>query len=186
MTTYPIQLRLGGRAVLVVGGGGVATRKVAGLLAAGAQVRVVAPEISLELESRPVTIVRRPYQRGDIANAELVFIAISDTEVAQQIYEDAVAARIWVNAADDPARCTFILPAVVRRDPVTISVSTDGASPALASWLRRWLERTLPADLGRIANKLNDERRSLHASGISTESVSWDDCIAQALAGLTS
>lgn len=142
-TAYPVQLDLSGRNVLVVGGGRIAARKAQGLLAAGARVTVVAPDIAPAVAALRVEISPRPYRSTDLDGAWLVVTATDDAAVNARVAADATAARIWVNSADDPANCSFTLPAVARRGPITVAVATAGRSPALAGWLRRSLEREL-------------------------------------------
>ena len=120
---YPVSLVLEGRPVLVVGGGRVAARKVDGLLACGAQVHVVAPRVADELKQRHgVTVEERPYRDGDVAGYRLVVSATDDAAVNRAVHDEAEAAGVWVNSADDPANCTFTLPSVLRRGPITVAV----------------------------------------------------------------
>jgi siroheme synthase-like protein len=145
---YPIALDLRGRSCLVVGGGPVAERKVDGLLAAGARVTIVSPRLTPGLRSRAgrghCRHVGRRYASGDVAGHALVLVATGTDSVAARVYRDARRAGVLVNAADDPARCDFRLPAVLRRGRLTVAVSTGGASPALATVVRDELERLLP------------------------------------------
>ena len=171
---YPVVLRVGGRRVLVVGGGAVAARKVDGLVAAGALVTVVAPVVDDAIASRPdVRIERRPYASSDLAGQRLVIVATDDSLVQREVARDAEAAGIWVNAADDPENCSFFLPAVERRGSVIVAVSTQGASPALASHLRDRIAETLPANVDEVCADLARQRREVHEDGGSTEDVDW-------------
>jgi siroheme synthase-like protein len=171
---YPVVLRVAGRRVLVVGGGAVAARKVAGLADAGAQVTVVAPTVDPSIEAIPgVTVERRPYRSGDLDGYRLVIAATNDLAVQQQVFDEGEAAGVWVNAADDPDRCSFILPAIERRGPVIIAVSTQGASPALAGHLRDQLAAALPANIEEVADELAAQRRQIKAAGGSTEDHDW-------------
>jgi precorrin-2 dehydrogenase/sirohydrochlorin ferrochelatase len=163
-----------GRPVLVVGGGRVAARKVRDLVACGAQVTVVAPEVDDNvLAAEGVAVERRPYRAGEAAGYRLVVTATGDRSVDQQVFDDAEAAGVWVNSADDPARCTFTLPAVVRRPPVLVTVATGGHSPALATWLRRRLEAELGLEVAVLAGLLDEARSRVKASGGSTEDLDW-------------
>ncbi|HSS11351.1 MAG TPA: NAD(P)-dependent oxidoreductase, partial [Acidimicrobiales bacterium] len=103
---YPVNLILTGQECLVVGGGSVAARKVAGLLACDADVRVIAKDVGPELRALDVRFEERPYQRGDVAGFRLVIAATNDSAVNHAVYEDAQLAGIWVNSADDPIACT--------------------------------------------------------------------------------
>jgi siroheme synthase-like protein len=125
-------LDLRGRDCLVVGGGRVATEKVQGLLDCAASVTVVAPEVDDDLLQLPVQVVRRAFRPQDAADRFLVISATNDRAVNIEV---AAASRLC-NVADDPDLCHFILPAIVRRDPIVVGVSTGGASPALAQRIR--------------------------------------------------
>ena len=179
---YPIMLDLSGVEVLVVGGGRVAHRKIEGLLTAGAKVTVVARSAIDSIRSMPVECVVRGYEPADLDGVLLVITATDDPAVNAAVSADAAARRIWVNSADDPANCTFTLPAVARDGAVTIAVSTGGASPALASHLRGeiedWLGQIGAAD---AAVALAAQRRDLQADGVSTESIDWSDRVQTAL-----
>jgi precorrin-2 dehydrogenase/sirohydrochlorin ferrochelatase len=170
---YPVNLIVAGRRCVVVGGGAVAARKVDGLIAAGAEVVVVAPEISEQIRARGVRLVERPYRTGDLDEAWLAIVATDDPEVNRAVYAEGEAARMWVNAADDPAACSFTLPAVVRRGPVMVAVSTAGRSPALASWLRDEVAAQVGPEVGLLAEWLSEARGQLKAAGRSTEDVDW-------------
>ncbi len=125
-------LDLHGRDCLVVGGGRVATEKVQGLLECDAKVTVVAPRIDEELWRLPVSKLLRAFEPEDAADRFLVIAATNDRAVNIEV---AAVSRLC-NVADDPELCNFILPAVVRRDPIVVGVSTGGASPALAQRIR--------------------------------------------------
>jgi precorrin-2 dehydrogenase/sirohydrochlorin ferrochelatase len=172
-TLYPVSLVVAGRRCVVVGGGSVAARKASSLVAAGADVLVVAPEIADEVRELPVELAERPYRPGDLDQAWLVIAATDDPEVNRQVHADGAAARVWVNAADDPEACAFTLPAVLRRGPVTVAVSTGGRSPALAGWLRDKIAGELGPEIGRLAEMLSEARDELQAAGRSTEGVDW-------------
>jgi siroheme synthase-like protein len=174
---YPVLLSLTGRPCLVVGGGPVAARKARGLLAAGADVTVVAPEISPEVEAIGVHVERRAYQRGDVAGFRLVIAATDDPAVNGAVYDDADAAGIWVNAADDPGTCSFTLPAVLRRGDLTVSVSTAGHSPALARWLRDQIGEELGPEYEVLLRLLAERREALRSNGTPTEGMNWQDAI---------
>ncbi len=170
---FPINLNLDGRRCLLIGGGPIATRKAAQLLACGAELTVIAPEITDELRSRPVTIIERRFQSGDLEGFRLVVTATADPVVDQQIFDEAEQLGIWVNSADDPERCTFTLPAVIRRGDVMVTASTGGTSPALSTWLRQQLSGIIGEEFSLIAAELAAERSRIHAAGASTEDINW-------------
>ncbi len=181
---YPVNLIVEGRPCLVVGGGPVAARKAAGLVACGAVVTVVAPSVGAEVAALGVAVERRVYRRGEAGAYRLVITATDDPDVNQAVHDDAEGAGVWVNSADDPERCTFTLPAVVRRGPVLVTASTGGQSPALASWLRARLDADLEPELAELAAALAARRAALHAEGRSTEGLDWGPVIEAELARL--
>lgn len=171
---YPVNLVVSGRRCVVIGGGAVAARKAEGLSAAGADVVVVAPQISEAVRSLPgVTVVEREYHSGDLDGVWLAVAATDDSEVNRKVHADGQAAKVWVNAADDPQACSFILPAVVRRGPVVVAVSTSGYSPALASWIRQKVADQLGPEVALLAEWLSEAREEMKATGRSTEEVDW-------------
>jgi siroheme synthase-like protein len=175
---YPVVVRLSGRPVLVVGGGLIALRKAQGLHAAGARLTVVSPEVVPGFAGLDgITVHRRGYRSDDLAGHLLVVAATNDPAVQQQVFDDGEAAGVLVNSVDDPDRCSFILPAIVRRGPVIVAVSTQGRSPALASQLRDRLAGAIPADIERIADEAAARRAEIHASGRSTEDEPWPDLL---------
>jgi precorrin-2 dehydrogenase/sirohydrochlorin ferrochelatase len=152
---------------------------VAGLLAGGAHVHVVATEVSAGLKATDgVTWEERPYRRGEAARGyRLVVTATDDRSVNQAVFDDADAAGVWVNSADDPDRCSFTLPAVVRRGPLMLTVATGGHSPAVASWLRSRLEREYGPEYETLIQLLAEERAALQAAGRSTEGLAWQTAL---------
>lgn len=170
---FPVNLNLHGRPVLVVGGGRIALRKVEQLLMADAEVTVLSPMFVDEFSSLPVTLVHREYAAGDIDSYRLVITATGNTPVDQQIFDECEAKGIWINSADDPDRCAFTLPAAFRRGALMVTVSTGGASPALASWLRSRLEEAIGPEFTDVVASLAVERSAVHAAGKSTEDINW-------------
>lgn len=144
----PLFLALAGRRVVLVGGGRVAAGKLRQLLAAGADVMVVAPEVCDEIAASGVEIVRRGFADHDLDGAWLI-VAAATPDVNAAVAAAADVRRLFVNAVDDPANASAFLSGVVRRDGVTIAVSTSGHAPALTALLREALDAVLPHDLGR-------------------------------------
>lgn len=174
---YPVNLRIDGRPVLLVGGGAVALEKIEELAACGATVTVVAPEVRDDVAALAAEVRRRPFQDGDTAGFRLVVVAVADRDVAARVSAEADAAGTWVNSADDPARCTFTLPARLRAGDLLVTVSTGGASPAFATWLRdeidAWLE---PAHL-QLLELLAAERHRMRAEGRPTNHPGWHEAL---------
>lgn len=142
---FPVMLNVEGQACLVVGGGGVAARRVNSLLGEGARVTVIAveavPAVKRLAADGEITLHQRPYRPGEATAYTLVFAATDQREVNQQVFEDARGAGIWVNVADDPPFCTFHVPARVRRPPLEIAIASGGDAPFVTRRLRQLLER---------------------------------------------
>jgi len=142
---YPVRLNLQGKRCLVVGGGGVALRKVDGLLEEKAVVTVIAPEACAGLEklagAGEIELQRRAYLAGEATDFVLVFAATDDRDTNRQAFEDADRAGVWANVADDPELCSFHLPARVRRGKLQLGVASAGEAPFAVRRLRQVFER---------------------------------------------
>ena len=172
---YPVGLVMRGKRCLVVGGGEVAARKATGLVEAEAQVHVVAEEVrpAMTQVRGLASIEERSYRRGEAAGYRLVVAATGDPSANQAVYDDGEAAGVWVNSADDPGRCSLVLPAVARQGPVSVAISTSGYSPALASWLKGHVTEHMGPEVALLAEFLAAARAELRGSGRSTEEVDW-------------
>jgi precorrin-2 dehydrogenase/sirohydrochlorin ferrochelatase len=151
MGFIPIFLQVERRPCLVVGGGGVALRKIRTLVAAGARVTVISPEIVPAISdlanAGAIGVRRRAYQQGDMAGHHLVYAATGDAELSRRLFEEARQLNILINVADTPDCCSFIVPSVIRRGRLQIAISTEGASPALSRALRQRMESWLGDEL---------------------------------------
>jgi siroheme synthase-like protein len=147
-------LDLRGRDCLVVGGGRVATEKAQGLMAGGASVTVVAPEIDAELRATGVSLHERPFTASDVVGRFLVIAATNDRRVNSAVSAAAERRNTLCNVADDPELCNFILPAVLRRGPIVVGVSTGGASPALAQRIRDDVDDLIGPEHAELADRL--------------------------------
>jgi siroheme synthase-like protein len=174
---YPVNLVLTGRPCLVVGGGRVALTKVRGLTDAGARVTVVAPEVVPEVAALADVVELRPYREGEAAGYRFVIAATGDPQVNQQVYDDGEAAGVWVNSADDPQRCSAILPARVRQGRLTLTVSTGGHSPAVAAWVRERLAREYGPEYDQLVGLLSEAREEARAQGVGTEHLDWKQAL---------
>jgi siroheme synthase-like protein len=171
---YPVNLIVADRACLVVGGGRVAADKARGLLECGARVHVVASRVGDEVRAlEGATWDERPYRSGEVAGYALAITATDDPETNRLVFTEGEAHGVWVNSADDPANCTFTLPARIRRGDLLITVSTGGHSPALSTWVRRALEREVGPEYETLLGILSEERTRLKAAGRSTEGLDW-------------
>jgi precorrin-2 dehydrogenase/sirohydrochlorin ferrochelatase len=188
MGYYPVFLEMKDRPCVVVGGGAVAERKVEGLLAVGARVTVVSPELTPALAALKAKgrlhHVDRPYREGDLDGHDLAVVATDDGAVNADVAREGRRLGVWVNAVDDPENCDFILPSVIRRGDVTIAASTGGASPALARHLREELEAFLSEEYGPLAELLREVRQELRLRGITADPETWQRAIDRPLRAL--
>ena len=178
---YPVVLDLTGRPCLVIGGGAVALRKVAGLVEAGARVTVVSPSLTPALlrlaAEAPLRWQPREYAQGDAAGFTLVMVATDDRAVNAAVAAECRERGIWVNCADDPARCDFVLPSVLHRGAVTVAVSTGGRSPTMARLVREELDALLPRDVAPLTEVMADVRRALREVGVSLDAERWQQAL---------
>ena len=174
----PLAFKLNGKRVVVIGAGRVAGAKIELLVEAGADVLVISPEVLVELPES-VSLVQREYRAGDLAGADLVIAAVGIASVNEVIVAEAREQRVWLNVVDNPALCDFFFTAVHRDGPVTVSVSSEGSSPALAKYVRDLVARLLPQNLAAVAETLRVERLTHQASGLSTESRDWSRRVAE-------
>ena len=165
MKYYPVHLDINNRNVLVVGGGSVGTRKVKTLLDCGARVTVVSPEVSRQLRelaaSGDIILAERSYQSEDLTGVFVVIGATDDETLNQQISSDADRLNTLCNIADRPEVCNFILPSIVQRDDLVITISTSGQSPALAKKLRKTLENQFGEEYGTLLQLMGAIRKKL-------------------------
>lgn len=178
LPTFPVGLRVAGKAVLVVGAGPIAARKAAPYVDQGAVVTVVAPHHSPDMDR--LAVRRRLYRRfapADLTNQWFVVTATGHPEVDGAVFAAAEQQRVWCNAADDPEHCSVILPAVSRRGPITISIATGGTSPAVASWLRRRIDALLNDHTLQVAEVATRVRRAVRDAGHRTEVPGWAEVL---------
>ena len=186
MALYPVFIEAGGRRVIVIGGGHVAAEKVRGLLNAEADITVVSPTLLPELEEHlaagRIRHVPREYREADLDDGyEFIMVATDDGVINAEVAAAGKKRGIWVNAADDPKNCDFILPAVVRKGKITLAASTSGTSPALARRLREELDAYLTEDMPALADLLAEVRQEVRARDIKIDSDTWQRAIDQRL-----
>jgi precorrin-2 dehydrogenase/sirohydrochlorin ferrochelatase len=157
---YPAFLNISGKNVVVVGGGTIAERKVLTLIRAGAVVTVISPTLTKRLfrekEKNTIRHISRTYRKGDLSGS---FLAIAATDIPSVNSKVAREATALVNVVDVPKECTFIAPSVVRRGPLTIAISTGGASPAFSKTIRKELEKTISPDVGEYLSFMGEMRK---------------------------
>lgn len=180
MTThhsYPVHLLLHQRRCLVVGAGNIALHKAAGLVDAGADVTVIGPSVHRDFAQMPVTLEARPYRSGEVSTYRLAIACTDDPAVNQQVFVEGEAAGVWVNSADDPGNCAWILPSVARTGDLTITASTNGRSPAMASWLRRRFQAEFDERYTLLLDLLAEVRAEARAHFGTSEIRGWNEAL---------
>jgi siroheme synthase-like protein len=146
-------------------------------LQVGADVTVVSPELSSKLTSLvsqgSVRHIARRYQAGDLNGQSLAFVATDDAEVNGAVFLQGKERGVWVNAADDPAHCDFILPSVLRRGELVVAVATGGSSPALSRAIREELEAYFTGDYAMLAEIVGEVRRELKKYSLHPSADAW-------------
>lgn len=178
MRYYPVYLDIAGKPAVVIGGGDVAMQKIKGLLDAGAEVTVVAPELNDEVrelaDAGKLRHIDRDYEPGDLEGYVVAFVATDDRSINATVAREGKERRVWVNAVDDTPNCDFIMPAIVRRGDLTVAVSTAGRSPAMARKMREELEAFLTEDFVLMLDLAAEVRKELLDKSIMIEPNIWN------------
>ena len=183
MDYMPLFFDLKGKPCLVVGGGDIAVRKAALLKRAGAHLRIVSREMGDEIKALLTgpehSLVEKNYETSDLDGVELVIAATDNNTVNEQVSGDARARSLPVNVVDNPALCTFILPAIIDRSPIVIGVSSGGQSPVLARLIRSKLESTIPASYGRLGQLVGSFRDAVKQkfTNVNQRRIFWENIL---------
>lgn len=181
---YPIFMDIENQPCLVVGGGDVAEQKVTGLIAAGAVVTVESPELTANLQALAqaefIRHKKQDYHPATMTGMKLVIAATNDEAINEKIFHDASASNIPVNVVDDPKRCSFIVPSIVRQGALQIAISTAGISPALSKKIRRELEEKFDESYGAFLELLAEFRPLVTQSikDFETKKALWEQVLA--------
>ena len=178
---YPIYLNVCDRKCIVIGGGKVALRKVQILLEYGAEVDVISPELAPELiklaQDNQISTFSREYKDGDLEKAFVVIAATDSDEINRQVAAEARRRSILINVVDDAMYSDFIVPSVMRRGDITITVSTSGKSPALARKLRTQIERDIGEQYVPLTDLIAEVRKEILEAGIKVSGDSWQEAL---------
>ena len=184
-TFYPVFLNLTERRCVIIGGGQIAEGKISKLLDSGAKIIVISPDATQGIrgfaERGQIEFDLRKYQEGDLQGAFLAIAATNDRVVNQEIFEEAEKQGILLNAVDDMPRCSFIAPSIVERGPVTVAISTGGASPALARKLREKMEVSSALDWADATSVLSKARQIIKDKQITVDPQRWQCCMTDEL-----
>jgi siroheme synthase-like protein len=174
---YPANFIVAGRRCVVVGAGRIALRKIEGLLAAGADIEVIAPEavdgLRALADAGTVRWSAREFVASDLDDAWLAVTATSTPAVNRAVFLAGEERRVWVNAADDPANCSFSLMSVVRQGDIVVTIGTNGRSPALATFLRDHVATEMGKEYAQLLELLSETREAIRDSGRSSEDADW-------------
>ena len=176
--SYAVFLALQGRKCVVVGAGDVGERKIDGLLDSGAEVVVIGPEATSEVRARArdgrIAWIDREYAAGDLDGAFLAIAATDDREVNKRVAEEAAERRVLLNVVDDPELCTFTAPSLLKRGDLTVAISTNGRSPAMARKVREDLEGRFPENYGDLVAAAAEARDALREEGRQITGEVWN------------
>jgi len=173
MRYYPVFLDIADKPVVVIGGGNIAHQKMENLLAAGAKVTVISPELNEEMaalrDDGKYMHLARTYEPGDIEGYELVFVATDDHDENRRVWKEGRERHIWVNAVDDIPNCDFIMPGIVKQGELILAISTSGTSPAMARKVREDIQAFLTDDDSTLLDLAAEVRRELREQGIAVK-----------------
>ena len=182
---YPVYLDVKDRLCVIIGGGPIGEGKIASLLECGADIRMICPDVTEDVQDMADTGVihleKRVYEEGDLEGAFVVIAATNDNTVNRRIADEAERLGVLLNVADVTHLCNFIAPAVVRKGEVTVAISTAGLSPALARKLRETLEVSHDLDYADMASTLAEVRMELRREGVAVHPDHWQTCLSQDL-----
>lgn len=182
---YPVYMNLAGKRCVIVGGGTIAQGKIAALRQAGAIITLISPDatpgIQKAAQMGDVEWLARKYQPGDLEGAFIAVAATNVWHVNREIYEEADRMGVLLNVVDDPDLCTFIAPSIVKRGPVTLAISTGGASPALARKMRETLANDASLKWADLAGVLGRARKLIKEQRTVVDPERWQCCITEEL-----
>ena len=185
---YPVYLNLKGRPCVILGGGRVAEGKISRLREAGARITVISPQVTPAIRAAAqeghLNWCDREYQDGDLLQAFLAIAATNVRGVNRQIFQEAERQNVLLNVVDDAPLCTFIAPSIVERGPVTLAISTAGASPALARKLRESLTHDPVLDWADLAGVMSQVRSQVKKRGAVVDPQRWQCCLSSQLLDL--
>ena len=185
---YPVYLDVKDRLCVIIGGGPIGEGKIASLLECGANIWMICPDVTEDVQDMADTGVihleKRVYEEGDLEGAFVVIAATNDNTVNRRIADEAESLGVLLNVADVTHLCNFIAPSVVRKGEVTVAISTAGLSPALARKLRETLEVSGDLDYADMASTLAEVRGELRGEGNVINADHWQACLTQELLDL--
>jgi precorrin-2 dehydrogenase/sirohydrochlorin ferrochelatase len=162
---FPAYFNLNHKKILLVGGGYIALEKLEKLVDFTEEIVVISKEFSVDFSSfakeHNIEMQERSYVKGDIDGFDIVIVATDTVHLHKEIFEESRSSRILVNSVDDTAYCDFIFPSYVKRGDLTVSISTSGASPALAKRFRAYIENLIPSSIENFLIEMKKLRKSM-------------------------
>jgi precorrin-2 dehydrogenase / sirohydrochlorin ferrochelatase len=180
-TYFPVFLNIRRKKCVVVGGGEVAFRKVRMLLDSGANVTVISPVLHPDLfelaDKKSIQVIRRSFKLGDLKGAFIVIAATDTKQINRKVAEEAGRVGALVNVVDNPEPSDFIVPSLLRRGDLTITISTGGMSPALAKKIRMRLEESFGEEYALLVSLVEEVRSTLRREGMKMNAERWQDAL---------
>jgi len=165
MSFFPSYFNLKDKKILLIGGGYIALEKLEKLVDFTEEIKVITKDVSddfLKFANKyNISIEQKPYKRGDIDSYDIVIVATNTVDLHKEIYKESRSSRILVNSVDNTAYCDFIFPSYIKQGDLTISISTSGASPAMAKRLRIYIEKLIPSNIGEFLKEMKSLRKSI-------------------------
>ncbi len=165
MSYFPAFLKLDNKKILIIGGGYIAYEKLDHLLDFTNNIKVIAPKLSEQMQERiskeNLMFEQRVYETGDIREFAVVIVAIDDIPLQAEVFQESKQYNCLCNSVDSVDYCDFIFPSYIKKDDLTIAISTSGASPAMAKHLRRYLQNLIPEGISEFLKEMKQLRRSL-------------------------
>ena len=165
MSFFPSYLNLNNKKILLIGGGYIALEKLEKIIDFTQNIIVITKKISpafLEFANRHnIVIEQKSYKTGDIDGFDIVIVATNTIDLHKEIYTESRNSRILVNSVDDTAYCDFIFPSYIKKGDLTISISTSGASPAMAKRVRMYIEKLIPSNIGEFLKEMRGLRKTM-------------------------
>jgi len=163
---FPAFIKLDDLDILIVGGGNIALEKLEHLLDFTKNIKIIAPDISKSMQKviddNNLTSFKRKYIKGDIKDIGVVIVAVDDIYLQREIYEESKTyINCLCNSVDSVSYCDFIFPSYIKKDDLTIAVSTSGSSPAVAKYLRKFLQEIIPNNIGEFLKQMKDYRKTM-------------------------
>ena len=165
MSFFPAYFNLNNKRILLVGGGIIALEKLEKLVDFTNKITVISKEFTDNFSSfakeHTIEMQKRCYVKGDIVGFDIVIVATDTVTLHKAIFEESRSSRILVNSVDDTTYCDFIFPSYIKNGDLTISVSTSGASPALAKRLKIYLQKVIPSNIGEFLSEMKSLRKTM-------------------------